>query len=263
MKINKFINTISFALSSKSRFKELAYKALNRFFDIKGKISKEENLKWIKDNCSDYFNVFKNIDSNLWQQSLNYAQIIKQDADKLLPKIGYNLGGGAIYPVLYFLTKFKKPKCIVETGVAAGFSSSAFLQAIKENNQGILYSSDFPYFRLKNPLKYVGILVQDGLKNNWKVFTEGDRFNIPKIKEDIIKRGGAIDMFCYDSDKSYRGRSFAANQINGLLADGAIVIFDDIEGNAHFFDYLQKYRVNKYFIFNFENKYTGIIWPKK
>jgi hypothetical protein len=35
----------------------------------------------------------------------------------------------------------------------AGFSSSAILTALKENGEGILYSSDFPYFRIKNPEK--------------------------------------------------------------------------------------------------------------
>lgn len=249
------LNIIKFGFKSPENFRVLAGKAVERFFDEKGSLSKEENLKWIKKNCSDYSEIFRNINNKLWEESLKCASELKLKANNVLPEIGYDLGGGGIYPVLYFLTKLKKPNRIFETGVAAGFSSQMFLKAIYENGQGILYSSDLLYFRLAEPQKYVGILVEERFKKNWKLFIKGDEINIPKIKKEI----GKIDIFHYDSDKSYRGRAFAVKQLEKLFNAGAVIIFDDIQDNSHFYDYLRKKQIDKFHIFEFENKYAGVI----
>ena len=102
-------------------------------------------------------------------------------ADEKLKALDYDLGGGGNSPLLYFLVRSMRPRIVVETGVAAGFSSSAILTALKENGEGILYSSDFPYFRIKNPEKYIGLLVDEELKGNWTCLKQGDRFNLPEI----------------------------------------------------------------------------------
>src|SRR3989344_74993 len=255
MKKNDVLNIIKFGIRSPKNFNILVNKAWQRFFDKKGNLSKEENLKWIKNNYSDYVEIFKKIDSALWEKSLRYAEEFKIKADNLLSKIDDSIGGGGIYPLLYFLTRLVKPTYIVETGVAAGFSSQMFLKAIHENGQGTLYSSDLFYFRLKDPQKYVGILVEDVLKKNWRLFTNGDQVNIPQIKKEIPK----IDIFHYDSDKSYRGRSFVIKQLESLFNKDTIIIFDDIQDNAHFHDYIKERGTEKYFIFKFENKYVGVI----
>ena len=252
---NNLFNIFQFGFKSTHNFKILTEKALERFFDTKGNLSQEENMKWIKNNCRDYVEFFKSIDDKLWEQSLKYTSEFKLKAENALSKINYNLGGGGIYPILYFLTKLTKPKCIVETGVAAGFSSQMFLKAIAENGQGTLYSSDLVYFRLKDPQKYVGILVEDELKKNWKLFMEGDKINITNIKKEV----GSVDIFHYDSDKSYRGRVFALKQLEDLFHIGTVIIFDDIQDNSHFYDYIQEKQIKEYYIFEFENKYVGLI----
>ena len=57
--------------------------------------------------------------------------------EKILSNINENLSGGAAFELLYFLTKKRKPKIIVETGVAAGWSTLAFLRASKYNKNVI------------------------------------------------------------------------------------------------------------------------------
>lgn len=252
---NNLFNTIKFGIRSPKNFNILVNKAWQRFFDKEGNLSKEENLNWIKNNCSDYVEIFKNIDNKLWKESIHYSSEFKIKSEGILSKINDSLGGGGMYPILYFLTRLTKPTCIVETGVAAGFSSQMFLKAIHENGQGTLYSSDLFYFRLKDPQKYVGVLVEDVLKKNWRLFTNGDQVNIPQIKKEISK----IDIFHYDSDKSYRGRSFGIKQLEFLFNKDTIIIFDDIQDNAHFHDYVKERGIEKYFIFEFENKYVGVI----
>ena len=102
---NNIFNILQFGFKSPQNLKVLIDKVFERFFDKKGNLSREENLSWIKNNYSDYSEVFKNINNKLWEESLNYASQFKLKAEDLLSKIDYNLGGGGIYPILYFLTK--------------------------------------------------------------------------------------------------------------------------------------------------------------
>ena len=51
-----------------------------------------------------------------------------------LKNIPHDLGGAAAIDLLYFLIRYSNPKVVVETGVAAGFSSFSILKALKTNN---------------------------------------------------------------------------------------------------------------------------------
>ena len=80
-----------------------------------------------------------------------------------------------------------------------------------KNNAGYLYSSDFPYFRLAHPERYIGLLVQgNSLKIRWDLDIRGDSVALPEIADNLNHT--AIDLFHYDSDKSYSGRDFALFQ---------------------------------------------------
>ena len=139
-------------------------KIRNRFFSYKGILSRDQNLEWIKENVTEV-SVFANtLSSTLWEEAITQSEILEQNANKTLEKIKYKLGGSADYPLLYFLTMYLNPENVLETGVAAGFSSNAILSALQKNGKGTLYSSDFPYFRIKNPEKYIGIVVEKNLK---------------------------------------------------------------------------------------------------
>lgn len=173
----------------------------------------------------------------------------------ILPQVGYNLGGGGGYTILYFITRFRKPECIVETGVAAGYSSRAFLAALEKNGVGSLYSSDFPYFRLPEPDRFIGIMVEAELKKRWNLYTAGDEKNLPEILGKINE----IDLFHYDSDKSYSGRQYALSKIEGRMSKDGIIMMDDIQNNSYFHDYVKSRNVAIWHIFSFEDKYIGLI----
>ena len=121
----------------------------------------------------------------------------------------------------------------METGVAAGWTSLAVLEALKKNGDGNLYSSDFSYFRLENLDKYVGNSVESSaLKMRWNLDIRGDEFALPNIISLLGDK--KINLFHYDSDKSYQGRKFALRTIKSNLANDCIIIFDDIQDNLHF-----------------------------
>jgi hypothetical protein len=195
------------------------------------------------------------LDAALWDESERVSKDLETRAEKILSGIEYELGGGGGYPFLYFITRYLKPGCIVETGVAAGYSSYAFLAAIKKNEKGRLYSSDFPYFRLPNPEKLIGVVVEESLKDNWELFIDGDEANLPKIMSAILE----VDIFHYDSDKSYAGRKFAMTMAEGRLSKSALVLMDDIQDNSFFHDYVTQRKIPVWSIFEFQGKYVGMI----
>lgn len=196
-------------------------------------------------------------DPRLWEEAQQAAEQIHKNAQKKLSELNLDLGGGGHYTLLYFLTRYLRAGTVVETGVAAGWSSQAIMAALKENGQGgRLYSSDFPYFRYKNPEALVGYIVDDAFKESWPLYIEGDRYNLPAI----VARCGEIDLFHYDSDKSYEGRVFAMDQVETKLAGDAIIVVDDIQDNFHFRDYVRR-QSWPYKVFSFEGKFLGLTGP--
>jgi len=173
------------------------------------------------------------LDPALWAEAEAFGDKLAQDGRRRLSEASTSFGGGAVYPLLYFLTRLRKPRVVLETGVAAGWSSTAFLEAMAANGgEGRLFSSDFPYFRQRDAENEIGILVPARLRQHWRLCIDGDRINLPLIVGEVER----VDFFHYDSDKSYRGRAFAHRLVRPRLAPDAVVVFDDIQDNGHFRD---------------------------
>ena len=118
-----------------------------------------------------------------------------------------------------------------------------------------MYSSDFPYFRIKDPEKYIGIVVEENLKKNWNLFIDGDENSLPKI----FKKVKNIDIFSYDSDKTYLARSKTLTKVSKFLSENSVIIMDDIQDNSFFYDYIKENNISNWKVFEFHNKYLGII----
>ncbi len=194
------------------------------------------------------------LDADLWTETEAFEQAFQARAKARLATVDLDLGGEGDYRLLYFLTRYLKPGTVVETGVGAGFSTQAILTALAANRSGRLLSSDFPYIRYEDPAQYVGFLVEDEVKEPWTLHLEGDRKNLPRI----CRSAGTIDLFHYDSDKSYGGRALAMDLVRHSLADNAVVIMDDIENNLFFRDHVES-RALPCHIFSFREKYLGVI----
>lgn len=247
-------NVLLQALKPK-RFSVMTAKVRKRFFDGRGDHTELENRQWLSSSKSDFRTFAEKLDPELWGETEEVSIRIQEHSDQVLNQLNVQLGGGGVYPLIYFITRLLQPECIVETGVAAGFSTYAFLAAIEQNHKGKLYSSDFPYFRLENPEKYIGIVVEDSLKSNWELFIEGDDVNLPLILNKIKK----IDLFHYDSDKSYLGRKNVMNLIEDSLSKNAVILMDDIQDNSFFYDYISRNNIKDYKVFEFNNKFIGMI----
>ena len=109
-----------------------------------------EAKKWAKLNAKQTTEEFcKSIDLILYEEIKSDANLIEKEAKDKLSKLNISFGGRGNFILLYFLIRKFKLFNIVETGVAAGWTSLAILRALQKNGEGNLYSSDFPYFRIK------------------------------------------------------------------------------------------------------------------
>lgn len=189
-----------------------------------------EATEWSKSQATRTEVICRSIDSSLWDEAERWFVGFKPGAQARLSEVGVNLGGGGNARLLYFLTRKMRPEHVVETGVAAGWSSSAILAAMDANGTGTLHSSDFPYFRLSEPERYVGVLVPSELRDRWRLHLRGDRLNLPAI----VKRADRIDLFHFDSDKSVAGRKLAMRIVTPHLTARAVTVMDDIHNNTYF-----------------------------
>lgn len=214
------------------------------------------SLLFCKKNKTDIEDYLKNIDKNLFIESKKISELIIQESQKKISNFNFKLGGSANCILLYFLTCYFKPEVIFETGVSYGFSSNIFLNAIKKNNTGMLYSSDLPYLKIKDSEMAIGCLVEEELKKNWILKLKGDTKNAIEFS----KSNKIIDLFHYDSDKSFLGKLITFNIIRKKLSNKCILIFDDIQTD-NFFSYLVNKNNYNYKVFysKNDNTYQGMI----
>ncbi len=245
---NIFINFFK-----KNNFLVIVKKILKRF----EKNTSTEAKKWAIENKKQSIEEFYcSVDATLYNEIKIEIKLIQKFAQNKISKFSHPLGGGGNYILLYFLIRKFKLLNIVETGVAAGWTSLAILRALKKNGKGFLYSSDFPYFRLKNPEKYIGYLAEnESNKDNWFLDIRGDEVALPEIVKKL--NNNTIDLFHYDSDKSYSGRVNALKILNSKINSKTIVIFDDIQNNFHFKNFVEKSKKD-FSVYEFEGKFIGI-----
>tara|TARA_B100000787_G_scaffold56394_1_gene41043 strand:+ start:441 stop:1211 length:771 start_codon:yes stop_codon:yes gene_type:complete len=234
------------------------------FFSIIKKIFKRfekdtsiEAKKWAKLNIKQTTDQFcQSIDSLLYEEVKSDTSFIEKESKEKLSKLNISFGGRGNFILLYFLIRKFKLVNIVETGVATGWTSLAILRALKKNGNGHLYSSDFPYFRLEKPEKYIGYLAKnESNKDNWFLDIRGDDIALHAI---VKKMGNEnIDLFHYDSDKSYSGRSNALKSIGPKLSSKTIIIFDDIQNNLHFKNHVEENKLD-FHVIEFDGKFIGI-----
>lgn len=179
-----------------------------------------------------------------FQDVLQYAR----EKEKECP---IKMGGAGALELIYYACEFSNAQYVVETGVAYGWSSLAALLSLKERN-GTLYSSDMPYLG-QNGDQYVGYVVPEDLKTNWKLFRFADKESLPKI----FTVTSSFDVVHYDSDKSYDGRIWAYQELYRNLRKGGVFISDDIGDNSAYQDFCEKNGIDTTVV-EFEGKYVGV-----
>ncbi len=152
-----------------------------------------------------------------------------EEAQNLENQCPVKLGGAGNLELIYQLTRHFKAEKVVETGVAYGWSSLAFLLAMQESGgSGVLISTDLPYS--KETERYVGWVVPEKLRGGWTIIRKADQSALPEVLSKLSK----IDIAHYDSDKSYHGRMFGYAKLWSSLKPGGLLISDDVGDNLAF-----------------------------
>jgi hypothetical protein len=229
------LNILRFAASRPSSVRVLVRKIRKRISDGQGRYTAAENEAWIRANAVSSAQLASRLDAALWAEAQQFGRDARAYGEKKLAEVPFDMGAGGDYEFLYWLTRYRKPQVVVETGVSAGWTSRAFLTALARNGGGSLHSSDFPYFRVQNPEQFIGIVVDPALRAGWDLNTDGDERALPRIMAKVP----AVNLFHYDSDKSVSGRDFGVGQARAKLAPDGIILVDDILNDSWFREYVE------------------------
>lgn len=242
-------------------YSELGHRVLQKIKSIgsdKERL-KQEAVKWCEKRMLDTPSVIRKITGKPIDESFYEKFKAQMDAGKKIFEASpVKLGGPGDLELIYHLAEHIKARKIVETGVAAGWSSTAFLLSLRNREDTLLVSTDMPYTD-KDADKYVGCVVPDELRGeNWRLIREPDRKGLPQA----LSLMPSIDMFHYDSDKTYEGRMFAYNLLWNALRPGGIMISDDIDDNFGFRDFCRAVELSPLVVQNPARdgvKYVGVL----
>lgn len=171
-------------------------------------------------------------------------------------RVGTYSGGGTIGPtneVLYFFVRSLRPRTIVETGVASGFSSAYMLQALHDNEFGELLSIDLPTTDPSGRMNedgvidgtYVaspdqtGLVVPLSLRDRWTLLLGSSKDLLPEV----LSTHSPIDVFFHDSSHSYQNMLEEYRLAWPHIRPGGWLLSDDINWNRAFADFSREVNV--------------------
>lgn len=247
------IKTLAWFLARPSYWSQMYYAIKFSYFASPKERTAEESVEWCSNRAITTEAALDQLmcTSNPIDPEKAFSEEIKfaREAERACP---VTMGGAGDLKLLFNLAYSLNASRIVETGVAYGWSSLAFLLAIKDVDNAMLFSTDMPYIKRNNE-QFVGVVVPESLKSKWKLYIGPDRSVLPEILQ--IPQ---IDICHYDSDKTYLGRMFAYPKLWAALKPGGIFISDDIQDNVAFRDFA--FSVDKQpLVVEFYGKYIGIL----
>ena len=165
---------------------------------------------------------------------LSFPEKDRREGAERVKRTGISMGGGANVDLLYGIALATGARSIVETGVAFGWSSFAFLLALDRNGDGRLVSVDRPYPGAGTE-QFVGAAVRQDLKRNWTIIREPDRNGLRRA---LALFPDGLDLAHYDSDKTPGGRRFGYHLLWEKLKAGGVFVSDDIQDNMMFAEFV-------------------------
>jgi hypothetical protein len=146
-------------------------------------------------------------------------------------------GDFSLARLCYLLVRVMRPGAVIETGVCYGVTSAFLLQALRKNGSGRLHSIDLPPLG-KEGDQFVGRLVPQHLRSAWRLHRGRSVDLLPKVVRDL----GQVNLFLHDSLHTYRNMRQEFEIVTPFLAPHAVVVADDVEGNAAFQEWVSRYR---------------------
>jgi predicted O-methyltransferase YrrM len=145
-----------------------------------------------------------------------------------MPFGSFHNGSSTLGRLCYEACRRIRARVVVETGVAYGVTSAYVLQALTENDTGVLHSIDLPPLA-PNAVSYIGHFVPSHLRARWTLHVgSARRLLLP------VLNACPPDVFIHDSLHTHAHMKWEFEVALRALRPGGIIIADDIEGNRAF-----------------------------
>lgn len=189
------------------------------------RVMRKRNLRKLT-GCSDKKIYRIRSDLMFNQRLLSYLE----NSLKHIPIYGPNIHES---PELYIICRIWEPDFVVETGVAAGYSSTLILQALEDNGKGRLFSIDIGQRHFGRD---IGWLVPKELQPRWTLYLESSQKRLKPLLEEL----GQINIFYHDSEHTYENMMFEYETSYAHIKSGGVLLTHDM-GKA-FYDFAKKVR---------------------
>jgi hypothetical protein len=191
----------------------------------------------------------------IWRNDLVHrARLPQRLSDRWSSEGGGTYSGGDTTTVgnevLYFFMRAIRPERVVETGVAAGFSTAYLLQGLADNGAGRMISIDLPTVEPTGRVdrdgvrdrssvpdaERTGFVVPDDLRARWELRLGDARELLPRA----FVEHPSVDVFFHDSDHSYDHMLWEYRTAWPHLRPGGWLLSDDVTRNAAFPDFCRE-----------------------
>ena len=240
------ISKIRQALSLKRRIRNLASL---RFKGINAYVMGTYGLKVFKDvdNMASNTAEFSKIAPYIPEGRRIYRETSHQLSGKVSP-IKFD-SGEELGTFLYALIMERKPKCIVETGVANGLTTNLIMAAL-DTYGGVLHSFDI------NP--QCKSVYKGGGNWNFHLLSRNYKKQVREVVDSIEN----IDIWIHDSDHSFSWQSFEYTIAASKLKENkGILVSDDIDCTTAFGRLIRSLNTHGWAVFD-ERKFFGIVQIK-
>lgn len=191
--------------------------------------------------------------------------------------------------IIYSCVRKLKPRNVVETGVATGYSSSCTLMALVDNNFGRLTSIDYPNYqssfkKICRDLKFQGIIetfsyiglrhimgyffknnyhipsgetsgwvIPAELREDWKLYIGLSKTILPQI----VPKMNSVDIFFHDSDHSEENMLYEFRYMWPFIQGNNIILSDDVNINDAFKIFCDEINCKKALVY--KNEFGAIL----
>jgi len=156
------------------------------------------------------------------------------------PEAGDWGAGDDLTRTLRAIIRLRRPKVVVEAGVATGVSTAVILYALEENGSGELHSVDLP---LVGKEDQVGLAVPTFLRARWSLYLGPARSLLPRLFE----RVAPVDVFVHDADHAYPSQLRELRLAWPYLKPRGVIVSDDVV-NPAFIDFAHEVGVRPWLI---------------
>jgi predicted O-methyltransferase YrrM len=140
------------------------------------------------------------------------------------------------------LVSLMRPRVVVETGVALGFTTATILAAMDKYGSGRLYSIDLPSLQF-DPSREIGSAVPTQFRDRWTLVVGPTQ----KVLAPLLSDVAPIDLYLHDANHAYSEQLREYRMAWPHLRSGGVLVSDDV-GNPAFIEFAHEADARPYLV---------------